>query len=763
VALVAGLLILMLALPPFFNFPRLGFWLLPLAAIYLFLLFLLPRLWLVVLPLATVGLDITPWTGRFAYNELDLLFLVTISSGLLYGRYRFRVFAPSPAIFVLLSYLVVIALGYTGWSFHVVPPQAGYDNPYYGSEYAYKVIKGLVWGVSLVPMWGYLLAVDKQRATNALVTAMSLSAVLLGFIVLWERGTLGIVLSGSAWYHIVSSLLDLSTTYRVTGIFSDMHTGGEAIDGVLLLLLPATLYSVVYGGATRLRVLGAAGFLAVAYVTLVGFTRATYAAFALALAFYGLLTLWSRRRSGLSLPAPLPLLCGSLLTGALAAVMAYRFAGSYGLASYGALLLLAYAANRMQLPVWGRHAVTTLAVVLVALAVNAHFSSRWVEPSFGGAVVVAVCLVASFVLSIKLFGEFSNSSELNRLFTLGICIVLPVILAFALGGTQINNRFTQVSSDLDARQNHWRNVLNSAGNGFFRQWFGNGVGSFPGSYIGAHPMKVQDVGSFSVMQDQRRDLLQMGGGHDLAIGQRVSIEPFLNYTVTVHLRARQPGRLNIALCERNLIYASNFMPRCVRKRINFEATDGLFEQHTIEINSGQVGQRGSLWRWPTLMTLHYARAGTVLEIDSIQLSPSGINQLHNSSFKWGLDYWYYYNDFSHLPWHVKNTFLQVWFESGWLGLGLFLALLAFLLRANFERRAHDSLVPVYTTGVITLCLFGLFGSPLDSARVSWMFYFFLCAGVASLRVDRKFSPGKLTRTTSRSKLVTAKSARNPTR
>ena len=442
--LLVGLVLLLLALPPFFDFPRLDFWLLPLAAIYLFLLFLMPRLWLIVLPLATVGLDITPWTGRFTYNELDLLFLVTLASGLLYGRYRFRVFAPSPAIIVLLLYLVVIALGYTGLIFFVLPPQAGLDNPYYGSEYAYKVLKGLVWGVSLVPMWGYLLAVNKQRAVNYLVIGMSLTAVLLGLIILWERGTLGVLLGGSAWYHVVSSLLDLTSSYRVTGIFSDMHTGGEAIDGVLLLLLPATLYGVVYGRATWMRLLGAAGFMALAYVTLVGFTRATYAAFVIGLACYGALTLWSRRTSGLSLPIPLTLLSGSLAAGVVAAVMAYRFAGSYGLASYGALLLLAYAANREKLPGWGRHVVTVLVVVLVALAVNAHFSGRWVEPSFIRAVLMAGGLVASFVLACKLFRESGQASEINRLFVLGSGLVLPVILAFALGGYQINDRATRV-------------------------------------------------------------------------------------------------------------------------------------------------------------------------------------------------------------------------------------------------------------------------------------------------------------------------------
>ena len=43
VMLLAGLVILVLAMPPFFSFPLLGFWLVPLAAIYLFLLFLMPR------------------------------------------------------------------------------------------------------------------------------------------------------------------------------------------------------------------------------------------------------------------------------------------------------------------------------------------------------------------------------------------------------------------------------------------------------------------------------------------------------------------------------------------------------------------------------------------------------------------------------------------------------------------------------------------------------------------------------------------------
>lgn len=740
--LLGGLVLLVLALPPFFSFPWLGFWLVPLAGIYLVLLLLLPRLWLVVLPLATVGLDITPLTGRFAFKELDLLFLVTLASGLMYGRYRFKVFASSPHFFVLFAYLVVVALGYSGWRYFVLPPGMELENPYYTDVYAYKVVKGMVWGIALVPMWGYLLAVDKRRAVTVLVAGMCSATLLLGLLVLWERETLGVILSGSAWYHWVSSLLDLSSSYRVTGVFSDMHTGGEAFDGVVLLLLPPALYGVIYGRSIWLRTMAATSLVVLAYVTLVGFTRATYATFAIVLLLYVSLTLWSRRHNRLPLPFPLGALGLSLGVGILAAVLCYRFAGSYGLGSYGALLIVAYGKARLRLPSWTRHSATVLALLLIAFALNAHMSSRWVESSFLGVLLLTSALVASYVSALSLFEKTVDSTHVDMLLLLAGLILLPAVIAFALGGYQIEDRVSRVADDLETRENHWRNVIESGGHGVWRQLFGNGVGSFPANYIGRYPDLVKDVGSYSVVRSQNRDVLRLGGGQDLALGQRVSIDPYTNYTVNVHLRAEQAARLVIRLCERNLIYASNFKPRCVAGSMGFEATENAFEKYSIELNSATVGERASLWRWPTVMTIGYDRPDTVFEIDAIDLSADGFNTLRNGSFKRGLDYWFPYNDFAHLPWHIKNTFLQVWYESGWLGLMLFLCMVVMLVRKNLQRHSHDSLLPVYTTGVLAICVFGLFGSPLDSARVSWIFYFFLAAGLAGLRVRNSSRGGQ---------------------
>jgi len=90
--LVLLVLLVLLASPPFLDFPRLGFWLLPFGFIYLIALRLWPMLWLVVLPVATVGIDLTTYTGRFIYNEFDWLFLLTLSSTLIFGRYSLRGF-----------------------------------------------------------------------------------------------------------------------------------------------------------------------------------------------------------------------------------------------------------------------------------------------------------------------------------------------------------------------------------------------------------------------------------------------------------------------------------------------------------------------------------------------------------------------------------------------------------------------------------------------------------------------------------------------
>jgi hypothetical protein len=63
------------------NFPIQQSLLAVLGLAYLVGLIFLPWLWLLVLPLITVAFDLTSFSGRAIFNELDMFFLLTFASG----------------------------------------------------------------------------------------------------------------------------------------------------------------------------------------------------------------------------------------------------------------------------------------------------------------------------------------------------------------------------------------------------------------------------------------------------------------------------------------------------------------------------------------------------------------------------------------------------------------------------------------------------------------------------------------------------------
>ncbi|MEM6579618.1 MAG: hypothetical protein AAF699_00020 [Pseudomonadota bacterium] len=671
--IISGLVLLVLALPPFFDFPGVQFWLLPLAAGYLFLLFLLPRLWLYVLPVATVCLDFTPWTGRFAYNEFDLLFLITIASGLIFRRYRFRVYSPKPALFVLWAYMILVAWGFSGWGVFLLPPEESLGNTYYSSNYAYKLVKGLLWGVLLVPMWGYLLAVDKRRAVAALVMGSSFAALTLLIVVFWERGVLDAVFSGATNLE-QSTASGYQRLPRITGLFSDMHTGGDAMSGVLLLLMPACLYLTMARAALWKQLIGGMACLAVVSIVLLSGNPNTVTALGICLATYTVMSFLVKIGEGGSqrlLPISLVVLC---VAAVLIAVGSYLTAGLLGLAGF---LLL----GASGLFLWRERLIRT----------RSHF--LW---------LIAVV-------------------------SLGVIVV----------GYGINPAVERSIGEQVSERSSWVSVINAGDRGLARALVGNGVGSYPALYTKAHSDESERLGAFEIVSESQREILKLTSGSDLVLAQRIPVIPYSKFRVEVFLRSTQAGQLTVSLCERNISLLPDSEGSCVREELAFQDTQGVFEPFSVEINSGEIGHRRWLARWPTAFSIQVPVSIEALEIDAITFTKEGFNNLRNGSFKRGLDHWFYYYDTTDRAWHVNNLWLQIWLESGFVGLILFVTLIVLLIRANFKAHSSDSLMPVYTAAVVSICFYGFFASPLDSARVSWLFFFFLVAGLAGLRVRKR--------------------------
>ena len=727
-----GALLLLLTLNVFRDFPEFGYGLIALGVLYFSVLFFLPRLWLLVLPLAMVSFDLATYTGRFLFNEFDLLFLVTIAFGLISGKFSLSFLKAGWPVWLIGGYCAVVLSGFSAWGVFLSPPEAIGSNPYYLPEYGYKVIKGMLWALMLVPIWLSLLQQNRNKTLSWLVVGQCMAALMLGLVILWERGTLGVILSGTAWYHIVSSLLDLSSSYRTTGIFSDMHTGGEVVDGVILLLLPTVLYGISKGAGHAIRILSLVAFSSLAYCTTVGFTRATYVSFFVGIAAFILLYIVAHRRSEtIGQGLPYGLLGLTVLIAFVAAFFSFFYAGSFGVASFAGLAVSAYVGGQLfRRNIWLAiffWVITGSTFLMVA--VNAHFDSRWVDRSGESALILVAVLLFFFLLGCFLFLQIIKYSEFNKLLLVAILIMLPSGFSIAFGGYKFNERMENVSKDMDTRVAHWSKVVESSNPGLVNKLFGNGVGSFPANYVYHFPDAVIDIGSYAVKQDGYDSYLSMGPGEDLAFGQRVAVQANKSYNLTLSVRSTQKGKIVAFLCERNLIFASNFMANCEAVSFRFNATKGGFVQLSEMLNTGGVGKRSWVSRWPTILYLKNFSKSEVVDIDKVSLSIQGDQLLKNSNFSRGTDHWFFYNDFSHLPWHMKNTYLQSWYNYGWIGFLLFVSLVMTVVLIALKGRGGSVFYVACATGVVAIGVFGIFGSPLDSSRVSWLFYFYIFAAL----------------------------------
>lgn len=232
---------------------------LPLAlglAAYFALLVRWPRAWLIVVPAALPVLDLAFWSGRFFWDEFDLLLLVTLA-GALWQRERARtVTGLLPLALIALLALSVAASALAG----LLPLQALDANAFssYWSHYnALRVTKGFVWGVLL---WWMGRGVLEPANFRLLAIGMVAGLAATSASALWE-----------AWLF---TGFRLDTDYRVTGPFSSMHTGGGHVEAYLAAALPFAWALAAGGGRGFLRLLGASAFLLAAAAIVVTVARA---------------------------------------------------------------------------------------------------------------------------------------------------------------------------------------------------------------------------------------------------------------------------------------------------------------------------------------------------------------------------------------------------------------------------------------------------------------------------------------------------------
>jgi hypothetical protein len=767
--LLAAILACSLAVYPFD-----GTWLAPIVLAYAALLWRWPASWLFLLPAALPVLDVTPWTGWFYLEEIDLILLITAMLG--YWRAgetpcHARLPRGVAACMVMMTLSYAIAC-YRGLSPLTAPDLNAFAS-YLSSWNALRVLKGWCWPLVLLPILVRDIGPQLARLRTHVLPGFLTGLALVAFASVAER----IAFPG---------LLNFSTDYRITAPFSAMHTGGAALDGFLALGFPMSVYCVFQQRAWH-KTAGALALLGmVCYAALATFSRGLYlacAGSALVLAAFQVMpALGARRLAWRTVVGAIAL--SIAITAALAAVFATS--GYRGLAA--AIVVCAAAGMPgMRRPSLrdcgaGLAAGIVAQALVLALAPAAFPAAGILKPPYllfmlacllfgygaatGRARIAAVAFAlmilnmafiawhwngragligASGIVGLSLAWLASRRQASRSVATIGTAGLIVMAIAIPVAfSSYAGERFDSSGADLDGRMRHWKGVLHMMDGDAATAAFGMGLGRYPRSYFLRNP-NGELPSSLSYLDDGNKRFVRLssgqyekGYGEALRVLQRVPLAPHTRHLLSLDLR-RDDARAGVSamLCRRQTLYRQD----CISLSPRLGSSDALWHSYLLPFDSGMLD--GVSWpiSAPVQLELFVTGDGVSADIDNVSLVDvtTGTELIRNGSFARSNDHWFFSSDHHHLPWHVKNLLLNAYFEQGWFGLLGLLAWLSVLIAGLAVRGARGDATAAAAVAALTgFMLVGQFDSLLDVPRIATIFTMFALA-MALLPFSRRDS------------------------
>jgi hypothetical protein len=711
-----------------------------------------PYWMLFCVPVWLALVNLAPWSGSLYLEDYDLLLGTTLAVFLLRGLYGMRIqLMPLQWLAIGLLTLALLIAFVRGFF-----PFPAWDvletSSLYSRWSALRLSKSLWWALLLLPALSAALHAYGDKARNSLIWGLALAGAVVGLAAMWERHVFSALATGSR-YEILGSLLDFTTPYRITGLFSEMHTGGEAIDGFMALVWPFGLLAVATARTRARMAVAAVALLCALYAVVTTFSRVSYLALAAGLLTGGLLLLLTKglpkTPGGSSIQGVLPAL---LIPLALSYVHTRGGVVSLAavLAAWGGSLVLGYFAT-------GRKRLLGVGVALL-LCVGATYgmargmvTSKWVEntPAFAWQLASGLALVATATG----FWTGAKLAPAVRPRTIAILLLMLVggsaVVAPALLGSRMEVRFSTNQLDAGTRSGHWQHALDVMQSDWPTRLFGMGVGRFPEEYLYVFS---RAHGNFGFKHDGDHIHLILGGGEDLTFGQRLGLPAWDRYTLKLNARTNDPlVNLRIRVCRRHILVPYDWNPQCVGTNQQLKNTGGVSQSFVWTFDIGALGDGVAFGRQPLLLELKNEQyrgdpkiPGTLVEIDTVSVTDArGVELLSNGNFAHGLERWFPYYDFEHLPWHIKNLWVNLYFDQGWVGVAGFIAfLLTGISVAIRLALKNDMLGVAVASAIASYMTVGVAGGLVDVPRVILVFYVLLIATllINNLRADSAQHP-----------------------
>ncbi len=712
------------------------------AVVYVGLLLWRSELWLLLLPILLPLLYLASWSGRTFLTEFDAIVFLTLAAILWNGRYALSFKSMRPGVRILLfAFLILYLAALLKGLLPLTTLDANSFANYYSNLNSLRVARGLLWALLLYPAWVSQRRMDLQVAQKLLTTGLSLGALMVFLLVLWERNIFYTLIFWTNKYAPIQALLNFSTDYRVTAMFADMHTGGTAIDGYLLLVFPFTAMAFLMARSLLATGFYAMVFFGLLYASMTTFSRGVYLGIGVALLATALLVLWQNRHKlqassifALTLSFPVLITAGFI---------AFRSGGTialfYAVIAFLAAAALAMIRTRKRSSYYPLAGLGLFLLILIALS-TWSISSR--DYAFGSIPPILLAAVTVFLATISGYIIASKASLFLSIRQISVSLaavaLLVGLLTPSLFGYRMESRFSTAKSDFLHRVEHWQTAIDIMDKDLTTTLFGQGLGQFPVTYFWQY-QKAKDVGGFSFQKELGNQFLRYLGANDVRLGQRISLTPETDYVLSLDVRTSdKEAVLYLRACHRQLINPSEWNPRCIQLTETIKSTQGSWKHLEFPINSGSLGSMKNLMRAPLVLTISNRRhyrfnliPQTILDIDNISIrDASGNEHVMNGDYTSGIDNWFAYYDFNHLPWHIKNIWVHVYFETGLVGLLLFLSLILCALSATARASQKNGLAFAIFICLIGFLSVGSFGTLIDSPRVAFLFYLLLIIGLS---------------------------------
>lgn len=741
-------------------------------ACYVGLLAWRPHAWLFVLPTALPVASFAQWTGGLYVEEFDLLILTTAAFGYFHwalGRSEplaaERHVHPSLVGSILVALLTV---SYAIAAARGLLPLPGLDPDAlasYNSRWnSLRILKAFAFALLIWPLAYRTIHLEGKAAIDRIALGLAGGLAVVSIVAVWER----IAFPG---------LTNMSSDYRITALFWEMHVGGAALDGFLALTLPFSVWWMLRPGRPLHTLAAVLLFAMASYVCLVTFSRGVYAAYAAVLVVLGVLLLRSPTASR-SMRSVRPVALAAFLIACAPMIVAFHTSGYRGLAAIaGVAAAIALAGDALRSATGKERGLGLLVAALLAAAAYALFAWVWkgayiayalsaaifvaswwlaTRSMAGGQSLVIGTLGAMAVSAVLIAQHWGGDVALRDMF-IAICpllilsawntfsaeplwrvnraalvpiaggLIMVCIAAVGAGSYYMAERFSQVGTDLDGRFRHWEagiDTLRTTGD----RLFGKGLGRFPATYFwevpegerpGSHRIVVEDGNAVLLLGGPRHVL---GYGEVYRVGQEVNVGLQEALVVLMDVRSDTTAALAIEICQKHLLYNGP----CYRADARIAAQPGKWQQIRLPM-PGQL--ESTPWYAPrlTFFSMGLLSAGVSITVDNIQLlGASGRNLLDNGGLDDGPAHWFFTSDRHHLPWHIKNLWLNYLFDQGWFGVAAFsLALLAALGRTVFARARFNPVAPYLAASLVGFAVVGLFDSLVDVPRLAFLFFMLL--------------------------------------